>query len=71
MIDPEDRSLVEENIFSPSELKEIYTYNQKSLPNLPQDLLEYLGSYQLACIFHIIMLQPLFANGILTTSLFE
>ncbi|CAG8476978.1 14049_t:CDS:10 [Ambispora leptoticha] len=48
IIDPEDRSFVEENIFSPSELKEIYTYNQKSFPNLPQDLLEYLGSYQLA-----------------------
>ncbi|CAG8597602.1 9468_t:CDS:10 [Ambispora gerdemannii] len=48
IIDPEDRSFVEENIFSPSELKEIYTYNQKSFPNLLQDLLEYLGSYQLA-----------------------
>ncbi|CAI2193859.1 18317_t:CDS:2, partial [Funneliformis geosporum] len=43
-----EQSFVEENIFSPSELKEIYTYNQKSLPNMPQDLLEYLGSYQLA-----------------------
>ncbi|RGB28441.1 hypothetical protein C1646_819106 [Rhizophagus diaphanus] len=50
IIDPEDRSFVEENIFSPSEFKEIYTYNQKSLPNLPQDLLEYLGSYQLSTI---------------------
>ncbi|PKK63744.1 hypothetical protein RhiirC2_666905 [Rhizophagus irregularis] len=48
IIDPEDRTFVEENIFSPTELKEIYTYNQKSLPNLPQYLLEYLGSYQLA-----------------------
>ncbi|CAB4400787.1 unnamed protein product [Rhizophagus irregularis] len=50
IIDPEDRTFVEENIFSPTELKEIYTYNQKSLPNLPQYLLEYLGSYQLSTI---------------------
>jgi len=66
-----NKNFIEENIFFPSELKEIYTYNQKSLPNLLQNLLEYLGSYQLACIFHIIMLRPLFTNNVLTTTLFE
>jgi len=47
VIDPDDRSFVEEKVFTQSELREIRTYKQKPLPDMPQDLLEYLGNYQL------------------------
>ncbi|CAG8585583.1 12542_t:CDS:10, partial [Cetraspora pellucida] len=45
-----DKSLIEEKVFTELELMEIRTHKLKSLPDMPQDLLEYLGSYQLSTI---------------------
>ncbi|PKK58077.1 hypothetical protein RhiirC2_347831 [Rhizophagus irregularis] len=50
VVDPDDRSFIEEKVFTESELQEIRTYKQKPLPDMPQDLLEHLGNYQLNTI---------------------
>jgi len=41
---------VKEKVFTKAELKEIRTYKSKPLPEMPQDLLIYLGSYRASTI---------------------
>ncbi|KAG9294151.1 hypothetical protein G9A89_021510 [Geosiphon pyriformis] len=46
-----EQNFIKEKVFTETELKEIRAYKPKPFQNTPQDLLEYLSSYQLARIF--------------------
>ncbi|CAG8618502.1 728_t:CDS:10 [Paraglomus brasilianum] len=46
IIDPDDASLMNEKVFTKSEIEEIRTYRRQALPNMPQDLLAYLVNYK-------------------------
>ncbi|CAG8487001.1 24441_t:CDS:2, partial [Gigaspora margarita] len=48
IIDPDDKSLIEEKVFTEFELMQIRTHKLKLHSDMPQDLLGYLGSYQLS-----------------------
>jgi hypothetical protein len=46
IIDPDDETYIQYEIFTPEELEEIRNTGAKDLPNMPDDLLKYIGSFR-------------------------
>jgi hypothetical protein len=45
IIDPDDETYIQYEIFTPEELKEIRNTEVKGLQEMPVDLLKYIGSF--------------------------
>ncbi|RUP45170.1 hypothetical protein BC936DRAFT_148530 [Jimgerdemannia flammicorona] len=65
VLDPDDTSYVDENIFTIAELNEIRTHKKHNLPTMPENFLNYLMKYAKSTIHELrgVLQEPINPDG--------